>query len=114
MRPVDFFHALRGPHGLAAAVSLLMAASASLAYAGDDRQPMILDTRTGIHDGKSGVVLQNAPLVQQPMVPTQPMATLPGLAPQAQPPIIVAPYIEIPGPQPAPPAVYTPRRRAAQ
>jgi hypothetical protein len=41
--------------------------------------------------------LQNAPLARQPMVPAQPTATLPDMTPQAQQPIVVAPYIELPG-----------------
>jgi len=75
----------------------LFAAALSPALADSDRPPVILDTQTGIHDGKSGVILQNAPLTRQPMVPAQSTATLPDMAPQAQQPIVVAPYIELPG-----------------
>lgn len=81
---------------IAAGLALLLLAQAFPAFAGSDRQPVILDTQTGIHDGRSGVVLQNAPLVHQPMVAAQPTASLQEFAPQQQPAIIVAPYVELP------------------
>ncbi|HEV3105253.1 MAG TPA: hypothetical protein VGZ01_06160 [Trinickia sp.] len=62
-----------------------------------DGQPLILDTRTGINDGQSGIVLQNAPLSSSPMVQAQPTASPAQLdQSNAQPPVIVAPYIELP------------------
>jgi len=75
----------------------LLAAAVSPALADTDRPPVVLDTQTGIHDGRSGVILQNAPLARQPIVPAQPTAALPDMTPQAQQPIVVAPYIELPG-----------------
>ena len=80
----------------------------SSAFAG---QPLVLDTQTGISDGQSGLVLQNAPLSHAPMVaaqqPTAPAAPA-GLAPDSSQPYIVAPYVEVPGggrpnPPPRPP-----------
>lgn len=90
----------------AAALLLLQA---SLACAGSDRPPVVLDTQTGIHDGRSGIVLQNAPLSRQPMVAAPAAATLPEYAAPAQPPIIVSPYIDMGGAASAPRAVYRPR-----
>lgn len=106
MRPTDYFRVLRGPRRLAASglVALMFAVPA---FAGAEREPVILGTQTGIHDGKSGVVLQNAPLSRQPMAPTERLSEL---APQAQPPIVVSPYVEIPGA----PAASRPRGRASQ
>lgn len=67
-------------------------------YALADGQPLVLDTQTGIHDGQSGIVLQNAPLSQAPMVPAQQLPTLQQLdSTGGQPPIVVAPYIALPG-----------------
>jgi hypothetical protein len=79
-----------------AAAWLVLTGSASRAMA--DGQPLILDTQTGIHDGKSGLVLQNAPLSRAPMVTTQQLAAPEQLnATSGDPPIVVAPYIALPG-----------------
>jgi hypothetical protein len=83
--------------GLCAAVWLLALALSQPALADSDRQPVILDTQTGIDDGQSGEVLQNAPLVSEPMVPAEPTAAPSEFAPPAQPAIIVSPYIALPG-----------------
>lgn len=59
------------------------------------------DTQSGIHDGKSGIVLQNAPLSRAPIVaPAQPapMTELPsGSTMGSTAPMVVIPYIEVPG-----------------
>lgn len=101
---------------IAAGLALLLLVQAFPAFAGSDRQPVILDTQTGIHDGRSGVVLQNAPLVSQPMVAAQPTASLQEFAPQQQPAVIVAPYVEVPGGAPAAVArpVLRPRLNSGQ
>lgn len=71
----------------------------------DGQSGVVLDTQTGIHDGRSGVVLQNAPLSRAPMVPAQQLPTLqPSDVTDGQPPIVVAPYIALPGANGAPPA----------
>jgi hypothetical protein len=62
-----------------------------------DRQPLVLDTQRGISDGQPGMVLQNAPLSRAPMVNAQSPARPFELAPDATPPIVVAPYVEVPG-----------------
>ncbi|CAB3796184.1 hypothetical protein LMG28688_04255 [Paraburkholderia caffeinitolerans] len=80
---------------MASAVLATTLASAG-AYAGG--KPLILDTQHGISDGQSGTVLQNAPLSSQPMVQTQSLPTLNGTgADNSQVPIIVSPYVEVPG-----------------
>lgn len=109
MHPVSLLSSLARVPAVAAAGLLLLAAAGS-AHADSDRPPVVLDTQTGIHDGKSGMVLQNAPLVRQPMVPA---ATLTDVAPQGQPPIIVSPYIELPGGS-DPRAVYRQRPAPGQ
>lgn len=97
----------------------VMAMTMALASAGAHAagQPLILDTQRGISDGQSGTVLQNAPLSPQPMVPMHALPTLNGTgADGSQVPIIVAPYVEVPGgggrpPQPMPrpsPQQYAP------
>jgi hypothetical protein len=96
MHPLSFFSAHLRELAIAVAGSLFLCLTGP-ARADSDRPPVVLDTQTGIHDGKSGVVLQNAPLARQPMVPAQPMATLTDMTPQAQQPIVVSPYIELPG-----------------
>jgi len=61
-------------------------------------QPLILDTQRGISDGQSGIVLQNAPLSSRPMVQMQSLPTLNGTGTDgSQAPIVVAPYVEVPG-----------------
>jgi len=62
-----------------------------------DRQPLVLDTQRGISDGQSGIVLQNAPLSRAPMVGAQPAARPAELGSNASPPMIVAPYVQVPG-----------------
>jgi hypothetical protein len=57
-------------------------------------EPLVLDTQTGIHSGVSGTVLQSGSLGGPGMVPMQ---TLPGLPQEAEPPIVVSPYVEYPG-----------------
>jgi len=79
-----------------AASAALFAATLEPAGAAD-RQPLILDTQRGISDGQSGVVLQNAPLSRAPMVNAQPAARPAELAPETSPPLIVAPYVQLPG-----------------
>jgi hypothetical protein len=83
--------------GLCVAAWLLALASSEPALADSNRQPVILDTQEGIRDGQSGVVLQNAPLLSEPMVPAESTAAVGEFATPAQPPIIVSPYIAVPG-----------------
>ena len=64
---------------------------AGLALAKPGGEPLVLDTQAGIHSGVSGTVLQSGTLGGPGMVP---MATLPELPQQAEPPIIVSPYVE--------------------
>jgi hypothetical protein len=82
-----------------------------------DGPPVLLDTQTGVHDGQSGLVLQNAPLSREPMVPMQQLAAptqVDSGAANGQPPIVVAPYIALPGPGgAAPPGVNGYRMRPA-
>jgi hypothetical protein len=66
----------------------------------DGQSGIVLDTHTGIHNGRSGLVLQNAPLSSAPMVPAQQLPTLEQSdSGSGQPPIVVAPYIALPGAQ---------------
>nr|WP_240324479.1 hypothetical protein [Trinickia diaoshuihuensis] len=74
----------------------------------DGQSGVELDTQTGIHDGQSGLVLQNAPFSRAPMVPAKRLPTLdPAEAGAEQPPIIVEPYIGLPGANGAAPAGAT-------
>ncbi|SAL82684.1 hypothetical protein AWB74_06346 [Caballeronia arvi] len=78
-------------------IALALALSGSQpALAKPGGEPLVLDTQTGIHSGVSGTVLQSGPLGGPGMVP---MATLPGLPQQGEPPIVVSPYVEYPGGQ---------------
>jgi hypothetical protein len=99
----------------AAAVATLLAASvvasSAASAASGGGQPLILDTQRGIVDGKSGMVLQSAPLSQQPIVEAAPAGQPAQLAPNSSMPIYVAPYIQYPanggqsarpGPRPTP------------
>jgi hypothetical protein len=63
----------------------------SLAPGKPGGEPLVLDTQTGIHSGVSGTVLQSGTLGGPGMVPMQ---TLPGLPQQAEPPVIVSPYVD--------------------
>lgn len=90
-------------------------ASAPLAHAASStaRPPLILDTQSGISDGQSGTVLQTAPLSHARIVEAQPIATPQELTPNSSQPLIVAPYIQLPGggPQPYPQPYPTPQPR---
>lgn len=88
---------VRPPHtALYAAACLVLAGIAPCATA--DGPPVVLDTQTGIHDGQSGIVLQNAPLSRAPMVPAQQLQAPTALnSTGGEPPIVVAPYIALPG-----------------
>lgn len=86
----------RAGQGIARTVRLCVALAAGLccvdmALAKPGGEPLVLDTQTGIHSGVSGTVLQTGPLGGPGMVP---MATLPGIPQQEQPPIVVSPYVE--------------------
>jgi hypothetical protein len=83
----------------AVVVALLASASAANAASATGGQPLVLDTQRGISDGQSGTVLQTAPLSSARIVEAQPIATPVELAPNSSPPLIVAPYIQVPGGQ---------------
>ena len=109
-----FFPSPRSRVAVKAAVCLAFAGIASYAMA--DGPPVVLDTQTGIHDGQSGLVLQNAPLSREPMVPMQQLAApaqLDSAATNDQPPIVVAPYIALPGAGGAAPATVNGYRMRA-
>jgi hypothetical protein len=88
----------------AATVVLLGAASAVFAASPAGRQPLILDTQSGISDGQSGTILQTGPLSTRRIVEAQPIATPEELPYNngSTPPYVVAPYIQVPGGAPAP------------
>jgi hypothetical protein len=94
---------LRSRMVIGAAASCVFAAVSPYAMA--DGPPVVLDTQTGIHDGQSGIVLQNAPLSRAPMVPAQQLPTPTELnATSGDQPLVVAPYIALPGANGAAPA----------
>ncbi|WP_250513378.1 hypothetical protein [Caballeronia sp. INDeC2] len=74
-----------------ACVGVALAAASQATFAKPGGEPLVLDTQTGIHSGVSGTVLQSGPLGGPGMVP---MATLPGLPQEPEPPIVVSPYVE--------------------
>ncbi|MCM2490655.1 hypothetical protein [Burkholderia glumae] len=76
----------------------LAAAASRGAMAAQDRPPVVLDTQTGIHDGRSGVVLQTAPLDPAPIVAPAEIRQPAGLQQNNQIPMVVAPYIRVPAP----------------
>ncbi|MFL9907429.1 hypothetical protein [Paraburkholderia sp. RL17-337-BIB-A] len=94
---------------VAASLTTVFAVPATFAASSNNaRKPLILDSQSGISDGQSGTVLQTAPLSRQPIVEAQPIATPAELAPNSSIPVVVAPYIAVPGgggtpyPQPQP------------
>lgn len=93
---------------------LLAAMLSHPVLAAPSAQPVILDTQTGIHDGQSGIVLENAPLVREPMVPAQSLPAPTELAPQGQQPIVVSPYIDLSTGAPAPRGPHRVRTGPAQ
>lgn len=105
---------IRAFPAVCAAACLLLSGIAPPAMA--DGKPLILDTQTGINDGQSGIVLQNAPLSRKPIVEAQPMAAPVQLEESsAQPPVIVSPYIQLPGVgASAPRAAYRARSSSGQ
>lgn len=100
---------------IAASLTTVFAAPATFAASNNVRKPEILDSQSGISDGQSGTVLQTAPLSRQPIVGAQPIATPTEFAPNSSIPIVVAPYIQLPGgggtpqPQPQPRPVLRPK-----
>jgi hypothetical protein len=103
MRPVRSLHS-----ALAALLITVCFVPATFAASTTARKPVILDSQGGINDGQSGTVLQTAPLSRQPIVEAQPIAAPAELAPNSSVPIVVAPYVQLPGgggmapPQPQP------------
>jgi len=94
------------------AVLLGMASAAAFSAPQESSPPLVLGTQRGISDGGSGgTALQSAPLSQQRDAGAQPIATPEG--PQVNGstpyPLIVAPYIEVPGGVPAPRPPLRPR-----
>ena len=92
---------------VAASLTTVFAVSSACAASTSARKPVILGSQNGINDGQSGTVLQTAPLSHQPIVEAQPIATPAELAPNSSIPIVVAPYLQLPGgghvpPQPLP------------
>ncbi|MEK6426200.1 MAG: hypothetical protein V4801_42055 [Burkholderia gladioli] len=84
-------------------VALLMAAAAwssgvhaKQSARQEERPPLVLDTQTGIHDGKSGTVLQTAPLNPAPIVEPAQIRQPAELQQNGQVPVVVAPYIRVP------------------
>jgi hypothetical protein len=75
---------------------LTLAAPTAFAASSGGGQPLILDTQQGISDGRSGTVLQTAPLSHERIVQAKPIATPTELTPNSSVPIIVAPYIKLP------------------
>ncbi len=91
----------------AAATAMLLAVASSAAFAAPpaDSRPLVLDTQGGISDGKrGGTELQTAPLSSRGAAGSRP-ATTPDAS---QYPLVVAPYIEVPGGGSRPP--YPPPR----
>lgn len=62
----------------------------------EERPPVVLDTQTGIHDGRSGTVLQTAPLNPAPIVEPAQIRQPAELQQNSQVPVVVAPYIRVP------------------
>lgn len=80
---------------MAAALAAVIGGAGLMAK--EDRPPVVLDTQTGIHDGRSGVVLQTAPLNPAPIVePAQIRQPAKLQQDNQQTPLIVAPYIRVP------------------
>lgn len=70
----------------------LLAGNAASLGAGASGAPAILDTQSGIQDGRSGVVLQSAPLSHVPIVRPASIASPVGATPNSGAPVIVVPY----------------------
>ncbi|MGU7785360.1 hypothetical protein [Burkholderia sp. PU8-34] len=68
-----------------------------VAYATAATQPLVLDTQRGIQDGKSGLLLQTAPLSSEPIVEPAKMRAPAEQTPGTSIPLFVAPYINVPG-----------------
>jgi hypothetical protein len=92
---------IRAFPSLYASAWLVATAISQPALADADRKPVILDTQTGIQDGRGADVLQSAPLSRAPFVSATHVAGAPGEAMQ-QPTIIVSPYIGLPAGASAP------------
>jgi hypothetical protein len=83
---------------LCAATSMLMlTGTTAFADSSGTGHPLVLDTQHGISDGHSGTVLQTAPLSHQRIVEAQPINSPTELTPNSSPPIIVEPYVQLPG-----------------
>lgn len=99
MLPVRLIRSMKGRFvpALFVTASLLTAGTTAFAASTDTGKPLILDTQHGISDGHSGTVLQTAPLSHQRIVEAQPIASPTELTPNSQTPVIVEPYVQMPG-----------------
>ncbi|WP_419469057.1 hypothetical protein [Burkholderia pseudomultivorans] len=79
------------------------------AAAATSSKPLILDTQRGIQDGKGGLMLQTAPLSSEPIVEPAGMRAPAGQGANTSIPLFIAPYIDVPGAQPAGRPRPTPR-----
>ena len=94
---------------IVAALTTVFAATTASATPDSARRPVIIDSQGGINNGQSGTVVRTGPSSWKPIVGAQPIATPTELAPESSPPIVVAPYIQLPAggglpprPQPRP------------
>ena len=93
------------PRSKATVVLLAVVSAAAVAAPQTSSRSQSLSTQRGISDGQSGgTELQTGPLLHQPIVGAQPMATPQELPPNGSTPYpyIIAPYIQVPGASPTP------------
>jgi hypothetical protein len=88
--------------------------SDAFAVSDNDRPPMILDTLGGVNNGRSGTVLLSSPPATQPIVAAPSIPAPVELPQESSPPIMVAPYIQLPAgggvpPRPRPRPVPLPQ-----
>lgn len=116
MSSVRSLHALRSVMAAAtmATLATLCVTSDAFAVSDNDRPPVMLDTLGGVNNGQSGTVLLSSPAVPQPIVAAPPIEAPVELPQETSPPLVVAPYIQLPAgggmpPRPIPRPVPLPQ-----
>ena len=86
----------------------------AFAVSDNDRPPVLLDTLGGVNNGQSGTVLLSSPPAPEPIVAAPAIPAPVELPQESSPPIVVAPYIQLPAgggvpPRPMPRPVPLPQ-----
>ena len=77
-------------------LAIFCVTSDAFAVSDNDRPPVLLDTLGGVNNGQSGTVLLSSPPAPEAIVAAPPIQPAVELPQESSPPIVVAPYIQLP------------------